>query len=110
MLKGKWICVNMRDRKKLKDLVDHHGNFDTVARLIGITESTLKKWMNKEEEVSFRSDAREKIKTLHTDKSLLPMRVAETVFSMVEIQERQLLIDLVELRDALNTILRLTRG
>ena len=129
MLTGKWILVNMRDRKKLKDLVEHHGNFETVAKLVGCSEPILKNWMDKDAEASFRSGAKDKLKTLvkaMTD-PLKPKKrrkksepqlvgplvteIRETVFQDLKITEGpKWLSDMIEMRDSLSKVIAMFEG
>lgn len=114
MLKGSWIRVNQRDRKKLKDLLKFHGNFEKLASLIGISERTLKNWMKKDSDASFRVGARDKIKRLHTamkreDGKMemvgpLVNQARETVFAEVQVEDK--MAELRELHEALGIVLK----
>jgi len=128
MLAGKWVPVNMRDRKKMRDLVEHHGNFTTVAKLIGCAELTLKKWMDSDLESSFRSGAKDKLKMLVKAMTAPPKKkkkaesepqlvgplvsdIRETVFQDLKITEGpKWLSEMIELRDALNTVIGMFEG
>jgi len=124
MLEGKWIPVNMRDRKKLKDLIKHHGNFEKVAKLVGVSINTLKGWMDKEIESTFRAGARPRLKTLVAAMTAPPKPkkkkrepqpqladVRETVFQDLKITEGpKWLSEVIELRDALNMVIGMFEG
>ncbi len=109
MLRGKWTKVNSRDRKKLKELVKKHGNLEVVANLIGVAELTLKKWMDKDYESTFRAGARDRIKKLSME--VIPAPVAEMAFQDLEVEERPNLVQTVNrLLKALNTVRDILEG
>ena len=104
MLTGKWVTVNMRDRKKLKDLVKQHGNMEVVAKLIGVSEGTLNGWMDKETVSRFRSGARDRLKILLQPPPMMAA-IRETVF-----QDESVLDILIKKRDALNIVIDMLQG
>ncbi len=123
MIKGKFVTINGRDRKKLKELVEFHG-FEKLASAIGCYSGTLKKWMDKDLESRFRDGARPKIKSLHAamlrapEKSEPELVDVDLVFEdspLSEIRETvhegpSTLNELVEMRDAIDTVIKLLGG